>query len=214
MSLIIDWLFPRKCFGCGQGEGYLCSLCETKIKNGELIKKNGFEGIISIYKYDGVIKNIIEKIKYGFVSDASEEMAQKMARKLKIDYPNIVEYWQKEKYCLLPIPLHQQRQRWRGFNQSEILAEKLSKILKLKYKNNIIIRKLKIKNQAQIKNREEKWKNMINVFEIATKGNMPKKVILVDDVITSGATMTAALKTLKNSGTNLGWGLTLAGVQK
>ncbi len=214
MSLIIDWLFPRKCFGCGRGEGYLCSLCETKIKNGELIKKNGFEGIISIYKYDGLIKNIIEKIKYGFVSDASEEMAEKMARKLKIDYPNIVEYWQKEKYCLLPISLHQQRQRWRGFNQSEILAEKLSKILKLKYKNNIIIRKLKIKNQAQIKNREEKWKNMINVFEVKTRKNIPKKVILVDDVITSGATMTAALKTLKNSGINRGWGLTLAGVQK
>ena len=137
-----------------------------------------------------------------------------MARKLKIDYPNIVKYWQKEKYCLLPIPLHQQRQRWRGFNQSEILAEKLSKILKLKYKNNIIIRKLKIKNQAQIKNREEKWKNMINVFEVKNRKNIPKKVILVDDVITSGATMTAALKTLKNSGTNFGWGLTLAGVQK
>lgn len=214
MSLIIDWLFPRKCFGCGRGEAYLCSLCETKIKNGELIKKNGFEGIISIYKYDGLIKNIIEKIKYGFVSDASEEMAEKMARKLKIDYPNIVKYWQKEKYCLLPIPLHQQRQRWRGFNQSEILAEKLSKILKLKYKNNIIIRKLKIKNQAQIKNREEKWKNMINVFEVKNRKNIPKKVILVDDVITSGATMTAALKILKNSGTNFGWGLTLAGVQK
>jgi ComF family protein len=214
MSLIIDWLFPRKCFGCGRGEAYLCSLCETKMKNGELIKKNGFEGIISIYKYDGLIKNIIEKIKYGFVSDASEEMAEKMARKLKIDYPNIVKYWQKEKYCLLPIPLHQQRQRWRGFNQSEILAEKLSKILKLKYKNNIIIRKLKIKNQAQIKNREEKWKNMINVFEVKNRKNIPKKVILVDDVITSGATMTAALKILKNSGTNFGWGLTLAGVQK
>ena len=214
MSLIIDWLFPRKCFGCNQGEGYLCSLCETKIKNGELIKKDGFEGLISIYKYDGLIKNIIEKIKYGFVSDAIEEMAEKMARKLKLDYPNIVKYWQKEKYILVPIPLHQQRQRWRGFNQSEILAEKLSKRLKLNWRNNLIIRKFKIKSQAKIKNRGEKWKNMTDIFQIVDNKKIPKKIILIDDVITSGATMTAALKTLKKSGTNLGWALTLAGVQK
>lgn len=214
MSLIIDWLFPQNCFGCGKGKEYLCNLCESQIKNGELIKKNEFEGIISIYKYDGLIKTIIEKIKYGFISDAAEEMAEKMARKLKIDYPNIVKYWQEEGYCLIPIPLHPQRQRWRGFNQSELLTDKLAKILNLKYRNNLIMRKLNIKNQAKIKNREEKWKNMGNVFEVASKKKIPKKVILVDDVITSGATMTAALRTLKNSGTNLGWGLTLAGVQK
>lgn len=214
MSLIIDWLFPQNCFGCGKGKGYLCKLCETKIKNGELLKKDGFEGIISIYKYDGLIKNIIEKIKYEFVSDAVVEMAEKMARKLKIDYPNIVEYWQKEKYSLIPIPLHPQRKRWRGFNQSEILAENLANLLKLKYKSNLIIRKQNLKNQAKIKNREEKWKNMSNVFEIRSNKNIPKNIILVDDVITSGATMTVALKILKNSGMNSGWGLTLAGVQK
>jgi len=214
MSLIIDWLFPRKCFGCGRGEGYLCSLCETKIKNGELIKKDGFEGIISIYKYDGLIKNIVEKIKYGFVSDATGEMAEKMARKLIIDYPNIVKYWQKEKYFLIPIPLHPQRKRWRGFNQSEILANNLAKILNLKCNNNLIVRKQNLKNQAKIKSREEKWKNMNNVFEVKSKKNIAKKIILVDDVVTSGATMTAALKTLKKSGANLCWALTLAGVQK
>ena len=81
-------------------------------------------------------------------------------------------------------------------------------------KNNLIIRKLKIKSQAKIKNRGEKWKNMTNVFQIVNNKKIPKKIILVDDVITSGATMTGALKTLKKSGVNLSWALTLAGVQK
>lgn len=214
MSLIIDWLFPRKCFGCGRGEKYLCSLCETKIIRGGLIKKDGFEGVISIYKYDGLIKNIIEKIKYGFVSDSLDEMAERMARNLIIEYPNIVKYWRKEKYTLIPIPLHEERKKWRGFNQSEILAKKLSEKLKLKWRNNLIIRKIKIKSQAKIKNREKKWKNMMDVFQVIDRNKIPKKVILVDDVITSGATMTAALKTLKKSGVNLSWALTLAGAQK
>lgn len=214
MSLIINWLFPRNCFGCGKGKEYLCNLCEGQVKNGGLIKKDGFEGIISIYKYDNLIKKIIEKIKYEFISDGTSEMAIKMVRKLKIDYPNVVKYWQKEKYSLIPIPLHQQRQNWRGFNQSDILAQKIGEILNLECKNDIIFRKLKIKSQAKIKKREEKWKNMVNVFEIVATKKVPKKVILVDDVITSGATMTAALRILKNSGTNLGWGLTLGGVLK
>ena len=64
MSLIIDWLFPRKCFGCGKGEKYLCKLCENQTENGLLVRRNGFEGIISIYKYDGLMKKIVEKVKY------------------------------------------------------------------------------------------------------------------------------------------------------
>jgi len=137
-----------------------------------------------------------------------------MGKKLIINYPNIVKYWRKEKYCLVPIPLFEPREKWRGFNQSEILAEKLANILNLKCEKKLIIRKFKTKNQANIKNRGEKWKNIRNVFEVTAKEKVPKKVILIDDVITSGATMTEALRTLKSSGTIRGWGLTLAGVQK
>lgn len=214
MSLIIDWLFPKNCIGCGKGDKYICNLCEGKMKMGELIRKDGFEGIITIYKYDSLIKKMIEKIKYEFVADAIDEMAKLVVKKLLIDYPNIVKYWQNENFCVVPIPLHKQRENWRGFNQSEILALKLSNILKLECKNNIIVRDIKTKNQAMIKNRQEKRKNFVNVFQMVSGIIAPQKVILVDDVITSGATMTAALKILKNSGTDQGWALALGGVLK
>lgn len=214
MSLIIEWLFPKNCFGCHRGDKYLCNLCENQMDLGSLIRKDQFEGIISIYKYDGLIKVIVEKIKYEFVSDVIEELAQFMGKKLKIDYPNIVKYWQKEKFCLIPIPLFWQRKNWRGFNQSEILVEKLAKILDLKYENNVLSRNIKTKNQAKIRNREVRRKNIINVFKAESGIMTPKNVILVDDVVTSGATMTAALRTLKNSGASLLWGLSLCGAQK
>jgi len=214
MSLIIDWLFPRSCLGCGKGNKYLCNLCEMRQKNGDLIEKDGFEGIISIYKYDDLVRTIIEKIKYEFVSDAIFEMAEYMSKKIKLNYPNILKYWQKEGYCLVPIPLFNQREKWRGFNQSEILALNLSKILNLDYKNDVLVRNVKIKNQAEIKNRQEKWKNISDVFGIVPSMKVPKKAIIVDDVVTSGATMTEALRILKMSGANSGWGLSLGGVQK
>lgn len=214
MSLIIDWLFPKSCFGCGRGDKYICNICESKLKMGELIRKDKFEGMITIYKYDSLIKKTIEKIKYEFVDNAIDEMADLMAKKLLINYPNIVKYWQSKKFCVIPIPLYKQRERWRGFNQSELLALKLADILKLNYKNNILERKIQTINQAKIKRRKDKKKNVLGVFQVVRGETGPKKVILIDDVITSGATMTAALMTLKKSGTNQGWALALGGALK
>lgn len=113
MSLIIEWLFPKKCIGCGKGNKYLCNLCESQINTGSLVRKHLFEGIISIYKYDGLMKIMVEKIKYEFVSDMIEELAQYMGKKIKINYPNIIKYWQEENFCLIPIPLFWQRKSWR-----------------------------------------------------------------------------------------------------
>jgi ComF family protein len=137
-----------------------------------------------------------------------------MSKKLNIDYPNIVKYWKKEKYCLIPVPLFWQRKNWRGFNQSELLAKNLAEFLDLKCENSILIRNVKTVNQASIKNRRLRQKNMDNVFTINEGKITPNKVILIDDVVTSGATMSAAGKTLRNSGTDLLWGLSLCGVQK
>lgn len=214
MSLIIDWLFPKRCFGCNKSEKYLCNLCENKLEKGLLVNKKNFEGIIYIYKYDGLIKKIVEKIKYEFVSDAIEELAVDMVKKLKIDYPNIVKYWQDNNFVLMPIPLYKYRENWRGFNQSEKMVFYLSKGLNLKYENNILFRKTKSKSQAMIKNRQKRRKNMEDVFNINELQKIPKNIILVDDVVTSGATMTAAQRTLKNFGAELQWGLGLCGVLK
>ncbi|KKQ64179.1 MAG: ComF family protein [Candidatus Shapirobacteria bacterium GW2011_GWF1_38_23] len=212
--MIIEWLFPRSCFGCGRGERYLCDLCENKMKSGLLSHKKLFEGIISTYKYDGLMKEIVEKVKYGFVSDAVEELAKLMGNKLKISYPNVVKYWQKENFCLIPVPLYWQRKNWRGFNQSEILAKGLAEFLNLKCVNNALTRNIKTKNQVSVKNRQLRQKNIDNAFRVGDIKTIPKKVILIDDVVTSGATMNEAGRILRDSGTDLLWGLSLCGVQK
>jgi ComF family protein len=214
MSLIIDWLYPKKCLGCGKGEKYLCSECERRLIKGEMRKKEGFEGVISIYKYEGIIKKVIEDLKYGFVAEAGKELGQLMVKNLKIDYPNIVKYWQEEKYGVVPIPLYWQRKNWRGFNQSEVLAKEIANGLNLKYRDDFLFREKNAKNQAKIKGGLKRRKNINGAFKIKEGIEIPRKIILVDDVITSGATIVEALKSGKGSLSGLNWALSLAGVRK
>lgn len=214
MSLIIDWLYPKKCLSCGKGEKYLCSECERKLIKGEMRKKEGFEGVISIYKYEGVIKKVIEDLKYGFVFDGGKELGQLMVKSLKIDYPNIVKYWQEEKYEVVPIPLYWQRENWRGFNQSKILAKEIAASLNLKYRDDFLFREKNSKNQAKIKGSLKRHKNINGAFEMRKDKEIPEKIILIDDVITSGATIIEALKCGKESRQGFDWALSLAGVRK
>lgn len=192
----------------------MCRLCEEKLATGSIQRNDQFEGVISIYKYDGVIKKIIEMIKYDFVSDATKEMAELICRHLQVDYPNVVKYWQEETFGILAIPLHDKRQRWRGFNQSELLAREVAKGLKLNYETELLVRKNQRTAQAKIKNYQERRENILEAFEVKKEGKVRNKLIIVDDVITSGATMTTALKTLKESGLTQAWALSLAGVQR
>lgn len=213
MSLIIDWLFPVGCFGCQKGKKYLCNMCENTLKNGLLTRRNGFEGLISIYKYDGLIKEIVEKIKYEFISDPVKEMADLMNKKLRLNYPNVTNYWQKETFVLVPIPLFWQRERWRGYNQCELLTKYLAKLLNLPV-GNVLCREVGSKNQASIRNRQRRKSNIKNVFSVNKTTDIPKNIVLVDDVITSGATMCEAQKILSEAGVQKLWGLSLCGVQK
>ncbi len=216
MSLLIEWLYPKNCIGCGKGKKYLCTLCENKLLKADLQRKKEFEGLISIYKYNGVIRKIVEKIKYEHLDDCIKEMAELMVLNLKLNYPTTLNYWQKEKFCLVPIPLSNERERWRGFNQSAELAENLGEKMGLRVEMGILLRKKHSINQANIKSYQQRYKNVKNNFEILKKEEkLARKIIFVDDVITSGATMTEALKTWKKVEPQLqGWGLSLAGLHR
>ena len=211
MSVIIEWLFPKRCYGCGKRGKYLCGKCRGY--EGGLDRKRGYEGIISILKYDGAVRKLIESVKYEFVTEAISEMASLMVRKLKEDYPHILKYWQKEKYVILPVPLFWQREKWRGFNQSQKLAEEIAKRIKLEVNNEVLKRKANSGIQAKIKNRQLRRKNVADVFEIKNTEKIPRNVIVLDDVMTSGSTLLAIQKVLKMSPDHC-WGLTRARAQK
>jgi ComF family protein len=110
---------------------------------------------------------------------------------------------------LVPVPLHPQRLRQRGYNQSKLLADGLGKIAGLPVSDNCLKRQRPANPQAKADSLEQRRRNVADAF--AARGDLRgKRLILIDDVATSGATLDAAAAALKSAGSASVWGLTLA----
>ena len=120
-------------------------------------------------------------------------------------------YWVDKKFVIIPVPLHWRRENWRGFNQAEIIAAEVGKILNLNINNNLIKRFKNTRKQA-VSNKMERQENLKDAFEICdfTKMNrlFPKNVIIFDDVWTTGNTIKNIIKIIPKN--RKIWVLTLA----
>lgn len=214
MSLLLDLLFPKTCYGCGKNEGYLCSKCLSKIKTQSIRidSKNKMEGSISVFKYDFVIKKTTHGLKYDFVSDLSDELSNVVVKRIKSDFKNLLRYWQSKKFVLVPIPLHQFRSNWRGFNQSVLIGQKIAAKLKLKFLDSILIRSKNNISQTRIKDKLFRKPNVADIFSVNDIRKNPQNIILFDDILTTGSTIDSAITCLENKfKIKKVWALTIAG---
>ncbi len=213
MSLILDLIFPKKCYGCGKTGEYLCRKCQNHIHIlNTTSPKDGFDGGLSLFKYDSAIKSAILDLKYNFVFDNALALTTFMANKLKLEFPNLLNNWQKNNFILTPIPLYSSRQKWRGFNQSEILAKNLAKKLSLKFSDEVLVRDKNTQVQARLKNIKERANNVSNIFSLHQSSGQFKQgnFIIFDDVSTTKSTLISAEITLKDLPLNQCWYLTLS----
>lgn len=224
----LDILFPKRCIGCGRVGGYFCNQCRTSIKviapnepicpvcekpaidgrtHPKCQSRYSLDGLTSFFRYDGVIRKAIKTIKYRYISDLAQEF---------VDLIPALSISLAMKQCsnvtmILPIPLHPTRLRFRGFNQAEVLGKLLAQKLDLPMHTDILKRVKKTIPQVEMKDRDERLKNMEKVFSV---NNVAMKqcynVILFDDVFTTGATMRAAAKVLKQAGATYVWAVTMA----
>jgi len=110
----------------------------------------------------------------------------------------------------VPIPLYKIRHRTRGFNQAELLAKEIANYYNLPLEINLLKRIIPTEPQANIKDDEKRKTNIKEVFNVGPAAVQGKNIILIDDVSTTGATLTEAGKILKNNGANKVWGLVVA----
>ena len=219
-----DLVFPVRCIGCGKFGDYVCRGCLRSIsvkKNFECIgcKRNTPFGqtcylcektnsvgqlLIAADLKNPLVEKMLKFLKYKFIIDMEQPLSVLMKKYLKwltLDKKfNVFE----ANPLLVPVPLHPRRLNWRGFNQSELLAKHLADTFQIEMVGDIIERTVNTVPQADIKEREERLKNLNGIFSARGGKNGIKisgrEILLIDDICTTGATLNECAKVLKENG--------------
>lgn len=204
---IIGLLYPSVCAACGtplfKWERLVCTRCRN------LLPKTGYEqnednplarmfyGKVRLravtacffFSKDGKVQHLIHELKYKGNGDAGVFLGQELGKTIK-EAP----LFQELNY-LIPVPLHPKREKERGYNQSQMIAQGVAEVTGIPVGDHFLVRSVNTLTQTH-KNKEERWKNVKDIFEVRHAEQLEgKNVLLIDDVLTTGATLEAcALK--------------------
>ena len=185
---ILAVLFPQKCLGCKKENEILCSDCLLKINRPDTPHLNGIH-IASNYQ-DAVLKKALWMLKYQGVKQLAKPLAELIKERI----------WKKLEtgdWLIVPVPLSKNKLRHRGYNQAELIARELPGNVRA----DVLFKKFHTKSQVEVKDKEERLANIIGSFEVRNPEKIKgKKIILIDDVLTTGATMREAKKVFKQAG--------------
>ncbi len=214
LACITDIIFPRRCVGCGCERESVCIRCLSAVP---LASKNGTvdHDIISMFDYkDPVIRTSIWNLKYKRHRTIADALGRMLYEYLIDDLAEREALEHFTRPILIPIPSAKKRLRMRGFNQAELLAEAIMRSDKEHVFMLVADALVKTRNttpQAKIKNRTERLKNLRDAFAVTRPELIRgRNIILVDDVATTGATISEAKKVLKQAGAKKVIGATVA----
>ena len=224
---ILDLLYPARCPVCHgviRGKGKACTVClkrlpylkEPKCKKcGKEIEKEDqeycsdcqrflhfFDRGASVFAYDQVMRRSISMFKYHnrreYAAFYAEEMHRNCHRLITMCAPEVI----------LPVPIHNYKRRQRGFNQAELVAKELSRILKVPVDTEYLMRVEKTTPQKEL-TRQQRKVNLRQAFAVRETGKYYEKVLLVDDIYTTGATIDAISEILRENQTKIIFFLTI-----
>lgn len=199
---ILDFIFPEVCGVCEDicKEG-LCTKCRLELQKYKVeqninINNKYFDELLYLYRYEGLIRNMIIKCKFNEKPYIYRIFAREIINSIKL-YENI-------KNCdiIIPVPIHKKRELERGYNQTDIICKIISNSLEKKLYSNILIKIQNNEPQSKL-NRVQRKKNVLGVYKVNDKylkKILKKTILLVDDVYTTGATVNECSKILKQSG--------------
>lgn len=226
-NFLKDIFAPKKCYSCWKEWHFLCEECLEKIGYYESIcpvckqlsrdfevhfycKKDTvyLDKVIILTHYQNkIIQKLIKDAKFYHKKDILEDLAAHLSKKL---FEHIEE--KKEEILLIPTPMYFWKKIKRGYNQSEILVKSMSKNCQIPYNNSLIYKTRKTKPQSHL-NKIERIENLKNAF-ILDKNEIEKyrqkTFVIVDDVVSTGTTLSELAKLLKKSGIKKVYAITIA----
>lgn len=194
-------LFCQRCVCCGEllplfSKARMCRECaaDASVISGKVFGKGNISRLKSFYEYTGSVRKALVSFKYLNNADAGHFMAMKLAGMLKNDG----EIMTAEIVICVPNGKYETE---RLYNQSEFLAKRVAKLLDMKYVPSVLKKKRGVKSQLRCVTRAERRINVKNAFSVikaeAVKG---KRVLIIDDITTTGATLTECADALTRAG--------------
>jgi len=208
LSSIIGLFFPNYCPGCGnplvKGEKYICSDCINNLpytyfndsrKNiiSELLLgrfRLQKSGSLCYFVKSGRLQKLLHNLKYENKPEIGTELGIYLGQELvKLNFTDFD--------IILPVPLHPKKQKIRGYNQSEDIAIGINQVIDKPIDTKSVVRTVFTNTQTK-KNKTERWENVKNIFEVKhPKKIQGKHILIVDDVITTGATIESLAKVIE-----------------
>lgn len=220
---ILDWVFPPTCGGCEQMGVRWCPICADQVKRiqGEICPCCGelsptgdsevchrcasvpphFEQTRSCTEFKGPVREALHRLKYGRDIGLGDPLSK-----------HLIEYYNELKWDIdfvTVVPLSKERLKERGYNQASFLARPFAYAVDKPYAPHLLYRKRNTRSQVGL-NAAERRKNVADAFEASPANVRGKTVLVIDDVTTTGSTISACAQALRQAGASAVFGLTLA----
>ncbi len=196
-SSLLDFFFPRFCVACEkqitEWESAICLPCFWSMPKYSALQmdhlrskfwgKVKIHGVFAYLKFQkgNAVQDVLHAIKYKNQRDLAIWLGQSMGREF---------FWNVD--AIVPIPLHKDKWKSRGFNQAACLALGISKIWNVQIRADLLLKKRNTVTQTKSGGRLSRFLNLQKAFVGVAQENIPQRVLLVDDVLTTGATLEAA----------------------
>ena len=219
----LDAIFPFVCLGCGREGRSMCADCLAGVPRlvpprfcvvcaaPDVLGRCGWcrsapvavDGIRAPYVYspDSLVRRALIRFKFGDVRAMAAELAGHLAE--------CMARYNLTADAIAPVPSHPRRLRERGFNQAALLAAELGKATGLEVRESLLTRTIDAPSQLSVSGIVNRWANVAGSFACEEPAD-DLSLLLVDDIVTTGATMSACAGALKASGAREVWGLAVA----
>jgi len=211
---LIDVLLPPSCAGCGRYASLLCDACRASFRSASpaaatfvqadpaIVVGEALTLAIAAFRYEGALRRTLQRLKYGGSARLARPLATAalpaLQRLLEVSGP----------LPLVPVPVHVVRKRERGYNQAALLAGSLAGTAQLPVAD--VLRRSRATTKQHRLDRAGRLRNLRDAFAMARGARPPPELILIDDILTTSATLEACASVLLAAGAVRVYGFAIA----